>query len=129
MDDLWKTSIKSKAKFSGNYKEELKGLVDLLDAAFEEKSDWGHFRIDSVASARTNIRLRISDTEFGDEIIVNCVFWYHHTDERYGHINVDLVTTGFSKKPETRFVGKFPITEHEAIKEKIWHDLSATVKF
>lgn len=129
MDDLWKTSIKSKAKFSGDYKEELKKLVDLLDRTFEEKTDWGRFRIDSAAASRTNVRLRISDAEFGDELIVNCVLWYHHTDEKFGYVNVDLVTTGFSKKPETLFVGKFSITDHEAILGKICHDLPSAVKF
>ncbi|MDQ1343521.1 MAG: hypothetical protein QG650_240 [Patescibacteria group bacterium] len=129
MDDLWRKSIKSKSRFTGKYKEELEKLIDLLDRTFEEETEWGHFRIDSVMSARNNIRLRISDPEFGAELIVNCVFWYHHTDERYGYVNIDLVISGLSRKPEPRLVGKFGITDHDTIRAKVCHDLMKCVKF
>lgn len=80
-------------------------------------------------SARNNIRLRISEPELGAEMIVNCVFWYHHEDERYGYINIDLVTSGLSRKGETRFVGAFNITDRAKIKDKVWRHLMGTVKF
>lgn len=126
---MWKKPIKSKSRFSGDYKKELAKLVDSLDETFENPTDWGHFVIDSVQSASTNVRLRVSDPDFGGQMIVNCVLWYHHDDEKYGYVNVDLVTSGLSRKTETRFVGKFNVSDHEAIVEKVCRDLSNCVRF
>ncbi|MFZ4462109.1 MAG: hypothetical protein ACOYN2_06570 [Patescibacteria group bacterium] len=76
-----------------------------------------------------NIRLRITETEMGEQIIVNCVFWYHHNDQRYGLINIDLVTTGYKQKTKTHFVGTFGILDHENIKTRVCNDLITSVAF
>lgn len=71
----------------------------------------------------------MSDPEYGSRLLVNCVFWYHHTDEKYGYVNVDLVTTGLKRKAETKFVGKFAVTDHEAVESAIRAGLKSVVKF
>lgn len=128
-DDLGRKSINSRAKFAGKYKDELAKLYDVLDENFEKETDWGHFNMDSVATAGNNIRFRVSDPEYGSQLLVNCVFWYHHSDEKYGYINVDLVTTGLKRKAETKLVGKFNITAREEIEAAIRAGLKSCVKF
>lgn len=128
-DDLGRKSINSRAKFAGKYKDELAKLYDVLDENFEKETDWGHFNMDSVATAGNNIRFRVSDPEYGSQLLVNCVFWYHHSDEKYGYVNVDLVTTGLGRKAETKLVGKFNITAREEIEAAIRAGLKACVKF
>ncbi len=72
--------------------------------------------------------MRIDDREQGVERIVNCMFRHHHTDERYGNIHIDLVTTGLGIKSKLHEVGKFSILDRETIKEKVLKDLIICVK-
>ena len=100
---MWKKPIKSKAKFAGKYKDELESLMDEIQETLENAS-CARFEVESVLPSGNKLRTRINDPELGGQIIVNCVFWYHHSDERYGYVNVDLVTSGLSKKTETKLV-------------------------
>ncbi len=72
--------------------------------------------------------MRIEDIERNLERIVNCVFWHHHDDERYGYINIDLVMTEFGMKSKTRFVGRFRVTDGEGIKNAVLKDISICMK-
>jgi len=56
------------------------------------------------------------------------MFKHHHTDERYGNINIELVTTGLGIKSKHHIVGKFSILDHETITENILKDILLCVK-
>lgn len=128
MGDMRPEPIRSKVMFGGKYKEALENLMEILEEMFEW-AEAEHFVIDSVIPGNNNIRLRITETEMGEQIIVNCVFWYHHNDQRYGLINIDLVTTGYKQKTKTHFVGTFGILDHENIKTRVCNDLITSVAF
>jgi hypothetical protein len=94
--------------------------MEMLEAAIETEAA-GHLEIASVIPGNTNLKIRIGD-EHGTRI-VNCVFRYHHNDTKFGNIHIDLVTSALAKKPETHVVGKFLVTDHDGIRERVIADL------
>lgn len=89
--------IRSTVMFQGKYKEELQRTMDMLEKAIEKDLE-AYFIVDSILGGNNNLKVRIDDREQGVERIVNCMFRHHHTDERYGNIHIDLVTTGLGIK-------------------------------
>lgn len=87
-----------------------------------------HFAVDSIVGGRNSLKVRIDDSEHGVERIVSCEFSYRHSDERYGYAHIDLVTTGFGIKSRTHAVGRFPVTDHGAMKERVTKDIVACVR-
>ena len=79
--------------FQGKYKEALCQMMDMLEYAIEHDLT-EHFIVDSILGGSHNLKVRIDDTDQGIERIVNCMFRHTHTDERYGYISIDLITTG-----------------------------------
>ncbi|MDD5376658.1 MAG: hypothetical protein PHH16_00920 [Candidatus Gracilibacteria bacterium] len=119
--------IRSTVMFQGKYKEELQKTMDAVESAIEKESG-KHFVVDSILGGNNNLKVRIDDPEQGVERIVNCMFRHHHTDERYGNVHIDLVTTGLGIRSRSHTVGKFGILERETIKEKVLRDLVTCVK-
>ncbi|MDD5197464.1 MAG: hypothetical protein PHN60_01245 [Candidatus Gracilibacteria bacterium] len=119
--------IRSTVMFQGKYKEELQKTMDSVEKAIEEDLK-DYFVVDSILGGNNNLKVRIDDREQGVERIVNCMFRHHHTDERYGNIHIDLVTTGLGIKSKLHEVGKFSILDRETIKEKVLKDLIICVK-
>lgn len=128
MGDMRVAPIKSKVMFAWNFKAELAKLIDKLEETFEAIQT-KHFVVDSAIPGNTNIKIRLTDTELGEQMIVNCVFWYHHDDKRYGRINIDLVTSGYTQKNKVHFVWTFGILDTAGIEQKVCHDLVEIVKF
>lgn len=95
--------------------------MDMLEEAIEEGME-SHFEIASIIPGNTNLKIRINDDEHGARI-VNCMFRFHHNDTKFGNIHVDLISSGLSKKPKTHLVGKFDITDHETIRDRVLADL------
>lgn len=119
--------IRSTVMFQWKYKEELQKTMDSVEKAIEEDLK-DYFVVDSILWGNNNLKVRIDDREQGVERIVNCMFRHHHTDERYGNIHIDLVTTGLGIKSKLHEVGKFSILDRETIKEKVLKDLIICVK-
>ncbi|NDK19263.1 hypothetical protein GW819_00290 [Candidatus Gracilibacteria bacterium] len=119
--------IRSTVMFQGKYKEELQKTMDIVEKAIEDESG-KHFIVDSILGGNNNLKVRIDDQEQGVERIVNCMFRHHHTDERYGNIKIELVTTGLKIKSKLHIVGKFHILDRDVIKEKILKDILICVK-
>jgi hypothetical protein len=84
--------------------------------------------VDSILGGNNNLKIRIDDPEQGVERIVNCMFRHHHTDERYGNIHIDLVTTGLGIKSTLHKVGKFSILDRGVIVERVLKDILVCVK-
>lgn len=119
--------IRSTVMFQGKYKEELQKTMDILEKAIEEDLS-EYFVVDSILGGNNNLKVRIDDQDQGVERIVNCMFRHHHTDERYGNIHIDLVTTGLGMKSKLHNVGKFGILDRGTIKERVLKDLVICVK-
>ena len=101
--------------------------MDFVEASIENDLT-EYFSVDSILGGNNNLKVRIDDQEQGFERIVNCMFRHHHTDERYGNINIDLVTTGLGIETKKRLLGKFDILDREVIKESILKNLVDCVK-
>ena len=56
------------------------------------------------------------------------MFRHHHTDERYGNIHIDLVTTGLGIKSKVRELGKFSVMDRENMREKILKEILLCVR-
>ena len=57
-----KDVIRSKVRFHGDYKEELKKLLEMAEEILEKELSL-HFSVDSIASGNNEIKVRIDDTE------------------------------------------------------------------
>ena len=87
-----------------------------------------YFTVDSILGGNNNLKVRIDDQELGFERIINCMFRHHHTDERYGNVHIDLVTTGLGIQTKKRTIGKFGILDRETIKNVILKNVIDCVK-
>ena len=67
--------------------------MDIVEEAIEQDFQKNCI-MNSILVGNNNIKIRMDDQNWGTTRIVNCVFRYNHTDERYGNVNVDLITTG-----------------------------------
>ena len=98
-----KDVIRSKVRFHGDYKEELKKLLEMAEEILEKELSL-HFSVDSIASGNNEIKVRIDDTEKGITRMITCSFRHHHDDVKYGRIYVELTATELSKKPRFHLV-------------------------
>lgn len=113
--------------FQGKFRDEISKLMDLVETVIE--SDLSeYYTIESITPGNHNIKIRISDKENGQQTIINCVFRYRHDDERYGHIDIDLNSSGLSKRPYYYYVGKFHIIDYSLITENIVRGMMASMK-
>ncbi len=117
----------SQMKFTGKYKEALEKVSVMLEAFFEGLRE-DDFEIYSIIPGNQHIRLKIRHSEANSEMQVKCVFWYHHDDEKYGKLNIDLATSGFSRKGKVKFVGTFDIQDHAKIQALVEKELRICVK-
>ncbi len=109
---------RSKVMFQGKFRDELEKTMDFIEQTIDQyNGDW--FDIDSVTSGNNNLKVRLTETEHNMEMIVNCVFRYHHNDERFGYIDIDLTSSGLRRKSEYYYVGKFSILDRDTMKERI----------
>lgn len=73
------------------------------------------FTIDSVLSNSHNIKIRLTHHESNEEIILNYVFRHRPKDAKYGHLDIDLTLSGFGKKSEYIYIGKFDILNRDVM--------------
>lgn len=119
--------VRSTVMFQGKYKDELQKTMDIIEKAIEDESG-KEYIVDSILGGNNNLKVRIDYSEHGVERIVNCIFRHHHTDERYGNINIDLVTTGFGIKSSTRELGRFSILDRKTIQTKILENILVCIQ-
>jgi hypothetical protein len=79
--------------------------------------------IDSIIAGRSDIKIRINDTNTGIEKLMNCIFRYHHDDEKYGYVHIELTSYELSLKPRVHFMGKYSVTDRKNIEKDILKDL------
>lgn len=118
---------RSKVKFNGNFREELEKTVTMLELYFENELSQ-EFVIDSVIAYANEIKIRINDDEKWIHRIINCIFRYHHDEEKHGNINIELGVYELSKKTKVHFVGTFGIRERERIKKCVSEDVIASIE-
>jgi hypothetical protein len=124
----WETrSTGSKVMFWGDFKEELQKTIDALEE-FMEKNLHEYFEVDSILGWRNNLKIRVNDRERNIEKMVNCIFRYHHNEEKFGFVNIEIVVSELSQKPRLHFVGRFGVLEREKIHKSILEDIIICIK-
>ncbi len=118
---------RSTVMFQGNFRDELQKTIDLMEQTIEEYKE-DAFEIDSVMAGGHNLKIRLTENEHNTEMIINCVFRYHHKDEKYGYVDIDLTTSGFWRKSEYYYVGKFSILDRDTIQERILAEIIECMK-
>ncbi len=121
-----KDVIRSKVRFHGDYKEELKKLLEMAEEILEKELSL-HFSVDSIASGNNEIKVRIDDTEKWIARMITCSFRHHHDDVKYGRIYVELTVTEVSMKPRSHLVGQFSILDQKKICEKLLKDVLRSI--
>lgn len=58
----------------------------------------------SIETGRNGIKLRIYDDDGDLHMMNHYVFRYHHDDEWYGNIHIEIVTSEFSEESSTSFL-------------------------
>ncbi len=113
--------------FNGDFKAELQKTIDILEE-FMEKNLREYFDVDSILGWRNNLKIRVNDRERNIEKMINCIFRYHHNEEKFGYVNIELVSYELSQKPKLHFVGRFGVLERDKINKSILEDIIICIK-
>lgn len=113
---------RSTVRFNGDYRAELQKTIDILELYFESELP-KHFAIDSVIAGWYEIKIRVNDEAKDIRRVVNCIFRYHHDEQKFGNINIELGSYELSKKTMVHFVGTFSIVDRERIKRVLFEDV------
>ena len=122
-----KQSSRSTVRFQWDFRVELQKTIDILETYFEAELP-KHFVVDSVLAGGNEIKIRINDDEQNIRRVVNCIFRYHHDEEKFGNINIELGSYEVSKKTMVYFVGTFSIIDRERIKKILFKDVISCIK-
>lgn len=122
-----KQSTRSTVRFQWDFRDELQKTIDILEVYFEEEL-WKYFVVDSVLAWGNEIKIRINDDEKNIRRVVNCIFRYHHNEQKFWNINIELGSYELSKKTMIYFVGTFSITDRERIKKFLLKDVINCIK-
>ncbi len=117
----------STARFHGKFKEELAKTIDIIWSTIEADI-WEDFVFDSISSGNNNIKMIIHAKDVDERKNINCIFRYHHDDEWFGNVNIELVLSELSEKTKTRFVGKYSVLDRAKIKKDIVADILTCLK-
>ena len=122
-----KQSSRSTVRFQWDFRVELQKTIDLLEIYFEEELP-KYFVVDSVLAGGNEIKIRINDDEQNIRRVVNCIFRYHHDEQKFGNINIGLASYETSKKAMVYFVGTFSIIDRERIKKILLKDVISCIR-
>lgn len=111
-------TIRSRVKFSWKFEDELQATIDVVEEEIENELH-KYFGVWSILSGKNNIKIRINDEEKNIQRIVNCVFRYNNTDEKYWNVDIELASSQLSKKPNIKHIWKFKVLDRKNIVENI----------
>ena len=122
-----KQSTRSTVRFQWDFRAELQKTIDLLEIYFEDELP-KEFVVDSVLAGNNEIKIRINDDEQNIRRVVNCIFRYHHDEQKFGNVNVELGSYEVSKKTMVYFVWTFSILDRERIKKILLQDVVRCIR-
>lgn len=117
----------SKIMFQGDFKKELQKTIDVL-GEFIGKNLSTNFEIDSIIGWRNGLKIRVNDTEHNVNKMIHCIFRYHHDEEKFGYVNIEIVLSEHSQETKTHFVGRFGVLERDTINKRVFDDVIVSLK-
>jgi hypothetical protein len=107
-------SSKSKVKFFGDFKAELRKTLLLLEKelTIEIERD---FTLDTFDVGTYDIKIRVRDESKGTQKIISAIFRFHHNDEKFGNVHIEVLVSELSEKNKSEFLGKYLVTNRKKI--------------
>lgn len=87
-----------------------------------------YFTVDSIHAGTTDLKVRLTDHRDASDIILMVIFRYHHADEKYGNVHIEITLSGLSREKKVEFLGKFLVTDKKKIGTKIVEALTLGMK-
>lgn len=109
-------------KFFGDFRVELEKTLRELEKTLREEISL-HFTLDDIDVGNHDIKIRVRDESVGSEKIVSAIFRYHHDDEKYGNVHIEILASEVSQKNKSHFLGKYLVTN----RKKIIPDVSSAI--
>ena len=119
LDTLRRTAIehswpRTRVKFFGDFRAELEKTLLELEKNLREILSL-LFTLDDVDVGNNDIKIRVRDESIGSEKIVSAILRYHHDDEKYGNVHIEILASEVSQKNKSHFLGKYLITNRKKI--------------
>ena len=120
------TSTKSQTKFFWDFRVELEKRIAELETSLPTTLS-EYFTVDSIHAGASDLKVRLTDRDESD-IILMIIFRYHHADEKYGNVHIEITLSGLSREKKVQFLGKFLVTDKKKIGTKIVEALTVGMK-
>lgn len=119
LDTLRRTAIehswpRTRVKFFRDFRLELEKTLNELEKTLKEEISL-HFTLDDIEVGNHDIKIRVRDESVGSEKILSAIFRYHHDDEKYGNVHIEILVSEVSRKNQSLFLGKYLVTNRKKI--------------
>ena len=118
---------KSKSKFFGDFRGELLGIISELEILLSTEIAI-HFTLDSLITGANDIKIRVHEDSMGLEKIVTVIFRYHHDDEKYGNVHIEIMTYELSQRNKPRFLGKYFVMNRKKIIKNVCDEVIRSIR-
>jgi hypothetical protein len=105
---------KSKVKFFWDFKAELKKTLQEVEKVLIQRVE-EEYTLDFVDVGNNDIRIRVRDEDLNSQKIVSAIFRFHHDDEKYGNVHIEILVSELSEKNQSQFLGKYLVTNRKKI--------------
>ena len=105
---------KSKVKFFGDFKSELRITLLEIEKALKTRVESDSL-LDWIEVGNHEISIRARHTVDDPQKIISAIFRYHHDDEKYGNVHIEIVVSELSEKNIVEFLGKYLVTNRKKI--------------
>ena len=112
------TSAKTQVKFFWDFRKELEKTMTELEVILTAELE-KLFTIDSIISGNNDIKIRIRDEVEWTERRISAILRYHHDDEKYGNVHIEILVAELSERNKSLFLGKYLITDRKSIIKNI----------
>jgi hypothetical protein len=112
-----KIGVKSK-KFFWDFPLELSKTVTSLEIIITSELP-KYFTVDSIIAGNNDIKIRVRDESNGWEKIISAILRYHHDDEKYGNVHIEIAANEKSKRNKSHFLGQFSVTDRKSIEKNV----------
>ena len=112
------TSAKTQVKFFWDFRKELEKTMTELEVILTAELE-KLFTIDSIISGNNDIKIRIRDEAEWTEKRISAILRYHHDDEKYGNVHIEILVAELSERNKSLFLGKYLITDRKSIIKNI----------
>ncbi len=107
-------TTKSKVKFFGDFRAELTKTIAQVEKELTTQVEHD-FILDWIEVGNHDLRIRTRDVLSGSQKIITVHFRYHHDDERYGNVYIEVQVSEHSEKNNSQFLGKYLVTNRKKI--------------